>query len=737
VVSGRWWVLTAWAVVVLLATLVLPTDGGGGRGSVGELLPADSEAAEVAERSLGHFRVPVLSDTSVVVHDPDGLSPLTQADVALWALVHTQPSLRGEAPTGRGRIVAAVPIPTSTPETAVTYLYVTSGTTLRQTVALAEEYAAHFENQATVRTHVTGLVPAQVRQAYHLESRLHLFEVATLVLIAVIVGLAFRSLIAPLVVLLTAGVGYVVASEVLASLATVFGFALPEQLQPLIAALLIGVVTDYCVLFFSGFRRQLERGVPHLEAARRTVASEGPIVTVAGITVAAGTAALLATDFQLFRAFGPALSLTVVVGLFVSLTLVPALMAVLGHWLFLPRRIQVTATDPASPARPGRLVRLVVSRRGATLALLACGAVLIPATIPLSTMRLDMSFTSGLPADDPVRLGAQVLDDSGVRGVVGPTEVLVEGEDVTEQRAALIRLQELIEVQVGVAEVLGPAQNPLPEELGIFFAADGDAARFVVVLDTDPLGAVAIADLRRLQDALPVLLEQADVQDATVAVSGQTAIASELAQVTRENLWRALFAALLVELIILSMYLRALVTPVLLLLGSTLAVGAALGLSVLVFQGIRGDPGLIFFAPFATVVLLIALGSDYNVFAVGSIWEEAARHPLRKAIAIAMPATARAIGAAGVILAASFGMVAIIDLESFRQIAFTMVVGLLIDTFIIRPVFTPAVLTLLGPAAGWPSRRTRLKVSADPGPVRSRPAAPAGERPAVHGAGAG
>jgi len=107
----------------------------------------------------------------------------------------------------------------------------------------------------------------------------------------------------------------------------------PDQLQPLIAALLLGVVTDYCVLFFFAFHQQLRHGLPRQEVTRRTVATDGPIVAVAGITVAAGTAAL--SSFQLFRAFGPALSMTVMVGLIVSLTLVPAVMAVLGKVLFL------------------------------------------------------------------------------------------------------------------------------------------------------------------------------------------------------------------------------------------------------------------------------------------------------------------------------------------------------------------------------------------------------------------
>jgi putative drug exporter of the RND superfamily len=710
VVRGRWFVLALWIAGAALATLnPAPAGGAASSGEIGSLLPADSEAFEVQQRSLRLFQVPVLSDTAVVVRDRGGLSLLTQADVTLFALAHTQAWLDGETPRQRGHIVGAVPVPSQGADTAVTYLYVTPFTSLAQTSALGRQYASHFEDVPGVETYVTGVLPAQVQQGFWLESRLRLFEIATLVLITLVVAVTFRSVVAPLVVLLTAALGYLVAVRLLGNLAAVFGFALPEELRPLIAALLIGVVTDYCVLFFSGFRRQLQLGRGRLDAARHTVLTEGPIVAVAGLTVAGGTAALLAANFELFRAFGPALALTVVVGMLVSLTLVPAVMAILGNRLFLS--LAGWRTRAPRDKGPGRttlwLARAVSYRRGALVALLLSLAVLVPASLPLLGMRIDVSFTSELPSDDPVRLGAEALDEAGVRGAAAPTEVLVEGENVVLQRDELERLQRLIEDEPGVAQVTGPAQNPFDDRYGIVFSRTGDAARYVVVFDSDPLGAPAIADLERLEDRLGGLIEEAGVDGATAAVAGQTAIAGELAELTRENLWITLIAAFVVEFVILMLYLRAVVAPLLLLVCSVLGVAASLGLAVLFFQGILDNPGLIFFAPFTTAVLLLALGSDYNVFAVGSIWDEASRRPLNRAIAVAMPTTARAISAAGVILAATFAMVAIIPLGLFRQIAFTMAVGLLIDTFLIRPVLTPAVLTLLGRTASWPSRRVR------------------------------
>ena len=188
-------------------------------------------------------------------------------------------------------------------------------------------------------------------------------------------------------------------------------------------------------------------------------------------------------------------------------------------------------------------------------------------------------------------------------------------------------------------------------------------------------------------------------------MTGQTLIAAEVARLTRESLQITLVVAVVIELLILTLYLRALVAPVVLLACSLLSVTAALGLTTWLFQDVLGAQGLTFYAPFSAAVLLIALGSDYNVFSVGAIWDEVKRRPLAQALRIAVPRASHAITVAGLILAATFALVAIIPLSTFRQIAFAMTVGLLLDTLIIRPVLTPAVLTLLGRWSSWPSKR--------------------------------
>jgi RND superfamily putative drug exporter len=162
-----------------------------------------------------------------------------------------------------------------------------------------------------------------------------------------------------------------------------------------------------------------------------------------------------------------------------------------------------------------------------------------------------------------------------------------------------------------------------------------------------------------------------------------------------------------VDLLLLVVFLRALVAPLYLLATSVLAVGASLGLTTWVFQDLLGRDGVIFYVPFAAAVLLVALGSDYNIFSVGYIWEEARRRPLPEALAAAVPRSTRAINAAGVTLAVSFALVALIPVAPFEELAFAVAVGVLIDAFVVRSLLVPALVSLVGRASSWPSRRLR------------------------------
>jgi RND superfamily putative drug exporter len=310
---------------------------------------------------------------------------------------------------------------------------------------------------------------------------------------------------------------------------------------------------------------------------------------------------------------------------------------------------------------------------------------------------------------------------------------------VTGQTAALARLQHELATQPGVAELAGPASFPAtaggPSGSGLagvaslnpMLAASGGAARFALVEKTDPLDATAISDVRALQGRLAALGRSAGLSGVRFEVGGQTALIADSINSVFADLGRVAIAIIAVTLILLALFLRSLLAPVYLLAASVLAVFATLGLAMLICRAVLGSASMVYFVPFAAGVLLVSLGSDYNVFVVGRIWEEARRRPVADAVAIAAPGASRAITTAGVALAASFAMLAVIPLEQFRQLAITMALGVILDAIAVRSLLVPALVALLGRVGMWPGNRLRPQVRADP------PVSPGAELPARPG----
>jgi RND superfamily putative drug exporter len=376
-------------------------------------------------------------------------------------------------------------------------------------------------------------------------------------------------------------------------------------------------------------------------------------------------------------------------------------MAILGQRLFWPSR---RPAEQASPG-PSRLAYFTTARPVAFVIAAVALVGLVFACRGLLETNLGLTQIQGLPSDAEPRRAQDAAAQGFAPGILSPTVVLLEGVDDQLDLPGLVRLQRSLEDQPGVAASIGPATPAAREIPGLVVAGEADAARFLLVLDRDPVGGPAIDSVEALRDRLPALVEEAGLEDAQVRLAGDTALAAETVETIKRDLVRIGIAAFLVNFFLLALFLRAIVAPLYLVLSSGLALAASLGLTTLVFQGFLGHDELTYFVPFAVAVLLLSLGSDYNVFVVGRIWREAEELPLREAIATAAPRASRAIGVAGLALALSFASLALIDLRQFREFAFAMSVGVLLDAFVIRALLIPALISLFGDLSWWPRRR--------------------------------
>jgi len=192
----------------------------------------------------------------------------------------------------------------------------------------------------------------------------------------------------------------------------------------------------------------------------------------------------------------------------------------------------------------------------------------------------------------------------------------------------------------------------------------GGAARYAILLDSDPTEAAAFRHLRRIERDLPGLLRRYGLGDAHVGWGGETPLGIETVHATDVSLWRVVGAAFAINflllLLLLLLFLRSLLAPLYLLLASAAALAATFGLTIYVFTALLHDPRLPYYVPVAFSVLLLSLGSDYDIFVVGHVWKQADSLPLREAVTVAAPQAGRAIAVVGVALGLSFTLLAII-----------------------------------------------------------------------------
>jgi putative drug exporter of the RND superfamily len=698
IVTLRFAIVPAWIAAALVVSFDLPSIFGSEASELGSLLPRDSQAIAVEEEAIEEFGTPLLSRTLVVAHEPGGFSPAQGVAAARFIGGLDERPLTAV----RMRAVPLLDAPgllesRQLGSTLAVFLYLDPNLGEAESAARTDRFAARLGRATGAEgVEVTGALPASRAETGIANDHLLWVELATVLLVVVILALYFRSVGIPLLGLATVAIAYQLADHLLGWGSQRYDVSIPREVDPVVVALLFGILTDYLVFFGSDYRRHLEEGLDSCAAVTEVTTELLPVILTAALMIAGATLTLLLSGVRFLSAFGPGMAVAVIVGAAVALTFIPAMLAIFGRVLLWPGR-PLRATDGSQPKERGPRGRLVgfAAHHPATVAIV-CIALLLAGASGLRHLQLGNPIIRGLPDSTSARRGYDIAAATLGPGVVGPTMLVVSGPGVGKRSRALASLQEELGEEQGVAGVVGPSMEPGAHPYGVLVAPDGNAARYVIVLGADPDGAEGTRILDRVEADLPPMLEQAGLGGARVGVTGDTSIAAELNSDTWQALERVAPAALLVLFVLLWALLRSRAAPLYLVGVSVLVVLAALGLTVYVFQGLLDYGELAFFVPVATAILLLALGADYNVFLISRIWSEAERQDLRPAIRTAGSRAARAIMVAGMILALSFAAVALIPIEAFRELAFALAVGLLLDTLLARTLLIPALVSLFG-----------------------------------------
>jgi RND superfamily putative drug exporter len=256
-----------------------------------------------------------------------------------------------------------------------------------------------------------------------------------------------------------------------------------------------------------------------------------------------------------------------------------------------------------------------------------------------------------------------------------------------------------------------------------YISADGTAARLQVVLDTGPYSPEAI-------DATKAIRSSLSGAGFHAVVEGDSAVLLDLQQASNRDMTRTMIYVLSGIFIVLILLLRALVSPIYLILTILLSYSATIGVVRLVFVDILGSAGIVWWVPMFMFVMLVALGMDYNIFLIGRVKEEVAAHGTRAGTRQALARTGGIITSAGIIMAGTFASMMSGSLLGLLQIGFAVAFGVLLDTFVVRTTLVPAITVLLGRWSWWPRRGPGGKpIPAGP---ETEQAAPAVSEPPAH-----
>ncbi|MGW7440379.1 MMPL family transporter [Streptomyces sp. NPDC054849] len=553
--------------------------------------------------------------------------------------------------------------------------------------------------QEGLRTGFTGGIADRVDTADAEETRSKVVGIIMLGVIVLLHVLVFRSVLAALLPLIAVSVIGGAATGVVVGAALLTNTGLADSTPGLINVVLVGIGIDYFLFLLFRFREQLRR---HPEQSGREAAAEvagrvGTAITSAALTIVAAFATLGVASFGQFRVLGPAIALAVLVMLLGSLTFMPALLAVTGRKMFWPSRALQREPRPGSAARLGdRVVRRPLTLVLASVALLGALAA------GVLGMRMDYG-QGGAGADRTAAVAtAEEIARALPAGVSDPTTVFVTASDDGELT---------VERLAGLSGVLARVDG-VGQVAGTVLSEDRRAARIDLFLTADPRRQEA----RDLVTGPVRAAVSAHAPAGTEAhVGGTPAVFADISAAVDKDL-KVVFpvAAALIALILLAL-LRSLLAPLILLAAVGLGFAATLGASTLVFQHALDRPGVDFTLPLVLFLFVVALGTDYNILMSDRIREEMERPgPARAAVSRAVRHTAPAIATAGLVLAASFGSLAVTPAPSTQQIGFATALGILLSAFVLSIVLVPALAALLGRSTWWPVRPRRAGGAAGP-----------------------
>jgi RND superfamily putative drug exporter len=518
-----------------------------------------------------------------------------------------------------------------------------------------------------LRADVTGSAAVTADTAVQGSSTLLLLR--ALLIVAIVLLLVYRSPVLWLLPLLGALGADVLAKAATHGLASA-GLTISTLSTAILTGLVIGAGSDYALLLIHRYREELRRHAATEEAMAAALRRTLPTLVASAATVTIGMLCLLAARSASLHGLGPVGAVAIVSALLAEITFLPAILLILGRaafWPRVPRYGQAGRED----SRAWSAVGGWISRRSAWVT--AVSVVLLAA----ACVGLASLYTTGDPvANVKGHVGAvageQLLTEHFSGGAIAPLTVLARPGRV---RAAAATAR----ATPGVASV--SPSVPL-----------GGYDSLTVVLSVPPYGGPAGAVVSDLRGRL----------GPDVLVGGDPAVQYDIAQAAKRDDLVVIPLVLAVTFVVIALLLRAIVAPLVLVAATALSFGASFGLASLLWRYGLGYNGINAQLPLYIFVFLVALGVDYNIFLSARIREETGVLGLRKGVLRGLGLTGGVITAAGLVMAGCFGALILLPTVAVAEVASAIVIGVLLDTLLVRTVLVPASLLTIGDRVWWP-----------------------------------
>jgi RND superfamily putative drug exporter len=461
------------------------------------------------------------------------------------------------------------------------------------------------------------------------------------------------------------------------------GVTINGQSSSIMSVLVLGAGTDYALLLVARYREELHHTEDKHEAMRTALSSAGPAIFASALTVIAALLCLTLAKVNGTAGLGPIAAIGIACAALSMLTLLPAMLTIFGRrafWPFIPRFEPDAAGETEDPYQHHSFWARVGKRVAAGPQRVAVGAI----AVLLLCCAGFAFFSTELTSEDSYRTtvesveGQELLDKSFPSGTTALTDVIVP------QPGEVPAVKKAVEGVKGVESVSEPV------------ASGSEGTLIQATLDPNPYSTEAF-------DLVEPMREAATDAAPGALVGGPSAVEFDVRDAAA---WDSIVIPpliLLVVFLILMALLRSVMAPLVLIGTVILSFLAALGVGYFVFDVLFDFPGSDPSLPLFAFVFLVALGVDYNIFLVARAREETEKHGTEQGMLRALAVTGGVITSAGIVLAGTFSVLAVLPLVFLTEIGFVVAFGVLLDTFLVRSVLVPALAISIGDRFWWPS----------------------------------